>query len=66
MLSFQQEEFSHLLLAMINRKEEIKNFKPKEYFTIYATSREISFQWTNKDNNLRIFNEKDEKRSRRI
>ena len=42
---------------MINRKEEIKNFKPKEYFTIYAKSREISFQWTNKDNNLRIFNE---------
>ena len=48
---------SPTLAMIVNREEEIKNFKPKEYFTIYAKSREISFQWTNKDNNLRIFNE---------
>jgi len=48
---------SPTLAMIVDREEEIKNFKPKEYFTIYTKGKDISFQWTNKDNNLRIFNE---------
>jgi DNA topoisomerase III len=48
---------SPTLAMIVDREEEIKNFKPKEYFTIYAKGKDISFQWTNKDSNLRIFNE---------
>ena len=48
---------SPTLAMIVNREEEIKNFKPKTYFTIYAKSKDISFQWSNKDNNLRIFDE---------
>ncbi|MGG7144590.1 DNA topoisomerase III [Clostridium nigeriense] len=48
---------SPTLAMIVDREEEIKNFKPKEYFTVYTKGKDISFQWTNKDNNLRIFSE---------
>ena len=48
---------SPTLAMIVNREEEIKNFKPKNFYTINAKSKDISFQWTNKDNNLRIFDE---------
>ena len=48
---------SPTLAMIVNREEEIKNFKPKTFYTINAKNKDISFQWTNKDNNLRIFEE---------
>ena len=48
---------SPTLAMIVNREEEIKNFKPKTFYTINAKNKDISFQWTNKDNNLRIFDE---------
>ena len=48
---------SPTLAMIVNREEEIKNFKPKAFYTINAKSKDINFQWTNKDNNLRIFDE---------
>lgn len=48
---------SPTLAMIVNREEEIKNFKPNNFYTINAKSKDISFQWTNKDNNLRIFDE---------
>lgn len=48
---------SPTLAMIVNREEEIKNFKPKNFYTINAKSKDINFQWTNKDNNLRIFDE---------
>ncbi len=48
---------SPTLAMIVHREEEIKNFKPKTFYTIHAKSKDINFQWTNKDNNLRIFDE---------
>lgn len=48
---------SPTLAMIVDREEEIKNFKPKTFYTINAKSKDISFQWVNKDNNLRIFDE---------
>ena len=48
---------SPTLAMIVNREEEIKNFKPKTFYTINAKGKDVSFQWVNKDNNLRIFNE---------
>ena len=48
---------SPTLAMIVNREEEIKNFKSKTFYTINAKSNNISFQWVNKDNNLRIFDE---------
>lgn len=42
---------------IVDREDEIKNFKPKDFYTISAKANGISLQWVNKDNNLRIFNE---------
>ncbi|MGL5414641.1 MAG: DNA topoisomerase III, partial [Clostridium sp.] len=46
---------SPTLSLIVNREEEIKNFKPKEYHTINVKSDKCSFTWVNKDNNGRIF-----------
>lgn len=44
-------------LAMITqREEEIKNFKPKDYFTIIGNTNNFSVEWINKDNANRLFN----------
>ncbi|WP_411168043.1 DNA topoisomerase III [Clostridium sp. MB05] len=48
---------SPTLAMIVNREDEIKNFKPKDFYTISAKANGISLQWVNKDNNLRIFNE---------
>ena len=48
---------SPTLAMIVDREEEIKNFKPKTFYTINAKSNDINFQWVNKDNNLRIFDE---------
>ncbi len=48
---------SPTLAMIVDREEEIKNFKPKTFYTIHAKSKDINFQWANKDNNLRIFDE---------
>lgn len=46
---------SPTLSLIVNREEEIKNFKPKEYHTITVKSDKCNFTWVNKDNNGRIF-----------
>ncbi len=48
---------SPTLAMIVDREDEIKNFKPKDFYTISAKASGISLQWVNKDNNLRIFNE---------
>lgn len=48
---------SPTLAMIVNREEEIKSFKPKTFYTINVKSKEVNFQWANKDNNLRIFDE---------
>lgn len=46
-------------LKMINdRVEEIKRFKPREYFGIKAETKNLSFTWQDKNNNSRIFDKK--------
>lgn len=47
---------SPTLAMIVQREEEIKNFKPKEYRTINVVSNKCNFTWVNKDNNSRIFN----------
>ena len=48
---------SPTLAMIVNREEEIKNFKPKDYFTIEGNSNGINLSWVNKENNGRIFDE---------
>ena len=48
---------SPTLAMIVNREEEIKNFKPKSYYTIEGNSNGITLNWVNKDNNGRIFDE---------
>lgn len=38
------------------REEEIKNFKPREYYGIKAKTRELELIWKDKNNNTRNFN----------
>jgi DNA topoisomerase-3 len=46
-------------LAMIaQREEEIKNFKPKDYYTVIGSTNSFSIEWINKDNSNRTFDEK--------
>jgi len=45
-------------VAMIaQREEEIKNFKPKDYYTIIGNTNDFSIEWINKDNTNRTFDE---------
>ena len=48
---------SPTLAMIVNREEEIKNFKPKDYFTIEGNYNGITLNWVNRDNNGRIFDE---------
>lgn len=48
---------SPTLAMIVQREEEIKNFKPKNYYTINAITKNYSLAWVNKDNNSRIFDE---------
>ena len=46
---------SPTLAMIVQREEDIKNFKPKEYSTILIETDKCNFTWINKDNNSRIF-----------
>ena len=48
---------SPTLAMIVNREEEIRSFKPKDYYTIEGNSNGITLNWVNKDNNGRIFDE---------
>lgn len=47
---------SPTLAMIVQREEDIRNFKPKEYYTINVRTDRCNFTWVNKDNNSRIFN----------
>ncbi len=48
---------SPTLAMIVQREEEIKNFKPKTYYTINAKTKGYNLSWINKDNNSRVFDE---------
>lgn len=48
---------SATLAMIVNREEEIKNFKPKDYFVVNAKAKGFILQWKDKNNNTNIFNE---------
>ena len=48
---------SPTLAMIVAREEEIKNFKPKTYYTIGAKTKGYNLSWVNKDNNTRTFDE---------
>ena len=48
---------SPTLAMIVNRENEIKGFKPKNYYLINAKSDKFNLLWVNKDNNSRTFNE---------
>lgn len=48
---------SPTLAMIVNREDEIKNFRPKDFYTISAKANGVVLQWVNNDNNTRIFNE---------
>lgn len=48
---------SPTLAMIVQREEDIRNFKPKDYFTITAKADGYNLTWINKDNNSRIFDE---------
>lgn len=48
---------SPTLAMIVNREEEIKSFRPKDYYTIEGKDKGITLNWVNKDNNGRIFDE---------
>lgn len=48
---------SPTLAMIVQREEDIKNFKPKTYYTIEGKADGFSLSWVNKDNNSRIFDE---------
>ena len=48
---------SPTLAMIVAREEEIKNFKPKSYYTLGANANGYKLSWVNKDNNSRIFDE---------
>ncbi len=42
---------------IVQREEEIRNFKPKDYFVINAKAKGFILQWRDKNNNSNIFEE---------
>lgn len=48
---------SPTLAMIVQREEEIRNFKHKSYYTINAKTKNYSLTWVNKDKNTRIFDE---------
>ena len=48
---------SPTLAMIVQREEEIKNFKPRTYYTIEAKTKGFNLSWINKENNSRIFDE---------
>lgn len=48
---------SPTLSMIVQREDEIKNFVPKDYYTIAAKAKEFSLQWVDKNNYQSTFNE---------
>ncbi len=48
---------SPTLAMIVLREEEIRNFKPKAYYTLEGKTKGFNLAWVNKDNNSRIFDE---------
>ncbi len=48
---------SPTLAMIVQREGEIKNFKPKTYYTINVKTKDYNLSWINKENNSRIFDE---------
>ncbi|WP_346848892.1 MULTISPECIES: DNA topoisomerase III [unclassified Clostridium] len=48
---------SPTLAMIVQREEDIKNFIPKDYYTITAKAKEFSLQWVDKNNYQSTFNE---------
>ncbi|MFL0248738.1 DNA topoisomerase III [Candidatus Clostridium stratigraminis] len=48
---------SATLAMIVNREEEIRNFKPKDYYVINAKAKGFTLQWKDKNNNSNIFDE---------
>ena len=48
---------SPTLAMIVQREKDIKNFKPKVYYTINAKTKGYTLSWINKDNNNKIFDE---------
>ncbi|AJG98631.1 DNA topoisomerase III [Clostridium beijerinckii] len=48
---------SPTLSMIVLREYEIRNFKPKTYYTLEGITRGFNLAWVNKDNNSRIFDE---------
>ncbi|WP_238916060.1 DNA topoisomerase III [Clostridium sp. YIM B02555] len=48
---------SPTLAMIVLREEEIRNFKPKTYYTLDGKTKAFNLLWVNKDNNSRIFDE---------
>jgi DNA topoisomerase III len=49
------------LAMIVQREEEIKAFKPKDYWTISGNSRGFSLQWQGRDGQMRTFDEEQAK-----
>ncbi|MBU5269744.1 DNA topoisomerase III [Clostridium cochlearium] len=45
------------LALIVEREEEIKNFKPRDYYTIVAKAKGIQFNWQDKKGQMYTFNE---------
>ncbi|MBU3134916.1 DNA topoisomerase III [Clostridium gasigenes] len=48
---------SPTLAMIVQREEDIKSFKPKNYYTITAKNNNVSLQWVNNNNTQSIFEE---------
>jgi DNA topoisomerase-3 len=48
---------SATLAMIVNREEEIRNFKPVDYYVINAKAKGFNLQWKDKNNNSSIFEE---------
>lgn len=45
------------LAMIVNREEEIKNFKPRDYFNITGNAKGFTLQWQNKNGQINTFDE---------
>ncbi|MEQ8199639.1 MAG: DNA topoisomerase 3, partial [Clostridiaceae bacterium] len=48
---------SATLAMIVNREDEIRNFKPKDYYVISAKAKGFTLNWRDKNNNSSIFEE---------
>lgn len=48
---------SATLAMIVNREEEIRSFKPKDYYVINAKAKGFNLQWKDKNNNSSVFEE---------